>query len=123
MRALLLAALAAGFAVGPSRARAAAVEESSQARENSRIKARQDLTVLGDRISALELKANSDKTPAGAALKSRAAELRAKKSDADQLLEQLGTAKDDALPGLRTRLDGELGDLKTSLDKAEHPGG
>lgn len=121
MKSLALAALVAGCAAwaAPSGAAAPDQQETRQSWENYRIKARQELDVVGDKIAALETKAKSEKTKAREELQAQTAAMRARKADAERLLGRISTATEDARRNLRTELDDALRALKESIHKAE----
>jgi hypothetical protein len=118
MKALLLAVLVAGAAL-PSRAAPAGAAESPQELEGYRIKARQDLTLLGDRLAALELAARVEQKRAREDLMTRTGELRAQKSEADRLFGRIDTGTNDERRAAREKLDEAIRDLRTGIEKAE----
>jgi len=121
MKSLMLAALIAGSAAGaaPARAAAPAQQDSRQAWEDYRIRARKDLDVLEDKIAKLETDAKTAGADARMRLEAQAKTLRAKKADADRIMGQLALATEDARKELRVKLDHALRDLKRAVHKAE----
>jgi len=121
MKTLMLAALIAGSAIGaaPARAAAPAQQDSRQSWEDYRIKARKDLDVLEDKIAKMESDARTAGADARMRLQTQAKTLRAKKTDADQIMGQLAMATEDARKELRVKLDRALRDLKKAVHKAE----
>jgi hypothetical protein len=131
MRTLALAALIAGGAAwAAASARAAAPDpdskaavsdrgDSRQSWEDYRIQARKDLDVLEDRIAKLELGAKAAGAEARDRLQAQARSLRAKKTDADRMLDKFETATDTARKDLRSKLDRSLRELKKAVRKAE----
>ncbi|HXT02170.1 MAG TPA: hypothetical protein VN915_15965 [Elusimicrobiota bacterium] len=122
MKALLLAALAAG-PVLPSAARAQGGIETPQARENYRIKTRQDLDRLNERLSALELRSHVESSRARENLAARTAELRVQKKNVDELFSRIETGTDQQRRVARARLDIEIESLRAGIERAEgaHP--
>ena len=131
MKTLALAALIAGGAAWAASARAAAPDrsqpqqtasdrgDSKQSWDDYRIQARKDLDVIEDKIAALELNAKAAGIEARARLQAQAKSLRAKKSDADRMLDKFETATETARAELRMKLDRSLRELKNSIRKAE----
>jgi hypothetical protein len=112
---ILLAAAAfvpvSGFAQGEI--------ETPQARESYRIKARQDLDRVNERLSALELEARVEQKRAREDLQARAGELRARKKEADELFGRIETGTDEQRREARARLDAALRDLWNGIERAE----
>jgi hypothetical protein len=131
MKTLALAALLGGCAVWGASVRAAAPDRSSpqaaasdrgdskQSWDDYRIQARKDLDVIEDKIAALELNAKAAGAEARARLQAQAKSLRARKSDADRMLDKFETATDTARAELRMKLDRSLRELKRAVHKAE----
>jgi len=121
MKALLLAALVAGV-LSPA-ARAQGDIETPQARENYRIGMRQELDRLGERLSALELRARVESSRAKENLATRTGELRARKKNADELFSRIETGNDREKAEARARLDEAVRSLRTGIEQAEgaHP--
>jgi len=131
MKTLALAMLIAGGASWAVPARAAAPDrsasnqavsdrgDSKQSWEDYQIQARKDLDVIEDKIAALELNAKAAGAEARANLQAQAKSLRAKKSDADRLLDKFEAATETARAELRTKLDRSLRELKRAVHKAE----
>lgn len=122
MKALLLAALvAAPLLAVPGRAQNPV--ETPQDRENYRITMRQELDKLGERVSALELRARVEKTPGREDLQTRTGELRARKKAADELFGLVESGSEAERRSARARLDQDVRDLRTEIEKAEggHP--
>ena len=118
MKPLLLAALIAAPLL-PVRARAQNPVETPQEREGYRIAMRQELDRLGERVSALELRARVEKTRGREDLQSRTAELRARKKDADELFGRIESGTDQEKREARARLDQSVRDLRTEIETAE----
>ena len=119
MRAFLLAALVAGGALSAPPARAADDGGSPLSWEAYRIRARQDLDVIGDKLAALEMEARVENKRASEDLLRRTEDLRAKRAEADRLLGQFESASGDPRRQLRARLDAALSELKKGVEKAE----
>lgn len=121
MKTLLMAALLAAGApfAAPARAAAPDRQETRQSWDDYRIKARKDLDVLEDKIAKLERLAKTANADVRARQKAEAKELRAKKGDAERMLNQLATATEEARLELQAKLDRLLRDLKRSVHKAE----
>jgi ribosome-associated translation inhibitor RaiA len=121
MKKLILAALVAGSAVwaAPARAAAPAGQDSKQTWEDYRIRTRKELDVIGDKIAKLEMSAKTAQADVRMHLDAQNKALRAKKSDADRMLNQFETAAAEARKELRVKLDRAMRDLKTSIHKAE----
>lgn len=122
MKALLLAALVAAPLL-PVPGRAQNPVETPRDRESYRIAMRQELDKLGERVSALELRARVEKTPGREDLQTRTGELRARKKAADELFGRIESGTDQEKRVARARLDQEVRDLRTEIEKAEggHP--
>jgi hypothetical protein len=118
MKSLLLAVLAAavlapapGFAQNPI--------EGPQERESYRIGMRQELDKLGERVSALELRARVGKPRGREDLQARNGELRARKKAADELFGRIETGTDAERRVARARLDEAVRGLRTAVEQAE----
>jgi hypothetical protein len=121
MKNLMLAVLIAGSAAwaAPALAAATAGQDSSQTWEDYRIKTRKELDVIQDKLAKLEVRAKTAQSDVRMRLESQNKTLRAKKADADRMLDQFETSAVDARRQLRVRLDRAVRDLKTSIHKAE----
>ena len=118
MKALLLAVLMAG-AVLPSTVFAQNPVETPQERESYRIGMRRELDRLGERLSALELRARVETNRAKENLASRTGELRARKKDADVLFTRIESGTDEEKRQARARLDEAVRDLRLGIEQAE----
>jgi hypothetical protein len=132
MKTLMFAALVAGGAVWAAAAAPAAAPDrsasnqagsdrgdSKQSWEDYRIQARKDLDVLEDKIARLELNAKAAGAEARDRLQAQAKSLRAKKTDADRMLDKFEAATESARRELRVKLDRTLRELKKAVHKAE----
>lgn len=122
MKALLAAVLACG-ALLPSRGFAQNPVETPQERENYRIKTRQELNRLNDRLSVLELRARAESSRARENLATRTGELRAQKKNAEELFSKIETGTDQEKRQARARVDEAIRSLRTGIEQAEgaHP--
>ena len=121
MKNLMLAVLIAGSAAwaAPALAATTASQDSSQTWEDYRIKTRKELDVIQDKLAKLEVRAKTAQSDVRMRLEAQNKTLRAKKADADRMLDQFETAAIDARNQLRVKLDRAMRDLKTSIHKAE----
>lgn len=119
MKALLLLAFLGSGAVLPASVFSQNPVETPQSREKYRIKTRQELDLLGERLSALELEARVEQQRARENLQTRTGELRARKKDADALFGRIETGTDEERRAARAKLDEAIRDLRLGIEQAE----
>jgi hypothetical protein len=124
MKSLPLAALIAVCAAWAAPVRAVEAPASpgqdlKQTWEDYRIKTRQELDVLDDKLGKLESDVKTAEGESRAQFQAETKHMRAQKEAADRMLEKFAAASEEARAELRVKLDRSLRDLRRSIRKTE----